>query len=659
MDVDTPFTIRFSGIVAGTAAAEIDGVLHFSDFLCRLDLRSVFDRSLFGWRRRRDVHQERVVVDELGRSFARVDKIEGEDGYAKFQSLSNALCPLIDGIFGCDEKVYSFVDDRRVLSAEAFDALHDALEGVLFVVALVLRIDRDGHFEIGKRRLLLPRCQQDSSGFHRTKRIEPFFGVAGAMVVEDSESTSKKKDRRKTKILGYTPEEIAKMASIDSLGKMKYRYDDELFPVDLEFDTGLPEPSLGPVLMKMPSQLKEFCKCEYTDLDDPRHLTFSLGPLMGMDIDVIDDFVPTPGPVTDPEAVKLLDMVRDVLGDEEVDVIIEHGVGAGKILEERKSKKKVVDTKKREHAAQGAAWLKNTTYLSNNLHESVHSFKSSSEARADRARIVVSSSDSLPPAYQQAARSFEAAQAPLGDDVEWELPIFPDKDLWANSYVRVDVDGEPPSKKFLTSQIITSEKKIRGQKSLSASVSVQPKKDSDSFEWARQYQLTIRDTATASASDQASGQNPNDRLALFLGEKEATYVVETSKRAELDHSRLPKAALEDRRAADAKNGYAWSGRTLLAHDKRRAFDVLDRNNIRRKLRQVNADISEDEDEEMQQQEDEEDDAAPPSRRGQGDHDDDEGEEDDDDGGKDDEENEESRAAAVVPPPLIEDEEDDA
>lgn len=171
MDVDTPFTIRFSGIVAGTAAAEIDGVLHFSDFLCRLVLRSVFDRSLFGWRRRRDVHQERVVVDELCRSFARVNKIEGEDGYAKLQSLSNALCPLIDGIFGCDEKVYSFVDDRRVLSAEAFDALHDALEGVLFVVALVLRIDRDGHFEIGKRRLLLPRCQQDSSGFHRTNRI--------------------------------------------------------------------------------------------------------------------------------------------------------------------------------------------------------------------------------------------------------------------------------------------------------------------------------------------------------------------------------------------------------------------------------------------------------------------------------------------------------
>jgi len=404
-------------------------------------------------------------------------------------------------------------------------------------------------------------------------------------------------------VLGMTAEELAELG-VKREGPFTYKLEDDVFPVELEFQTGAQVPPLGPMLMKIPSQLPAACEHRWSSLDDPKYRRFYLEPLMGMNLDLIEDERERrrgpPLPEMDPEDRPLLELARDILGSEEVDVIMEHGLGATKVLEEMKKNKKSGGTqadesaKLRESAAQGANWLKNTTYLSNNLHESVHAFKSGAEEKARIARLR-EDEDEDEAGYDAALKSFRDAKRPLehsGDPtltVEWELPLFPDAALWANDYVRVDVDNEPPSDgSLLASQIFTTEKKSRGSKSLSTSVSVPVSDETPDgrvdYEWSRQYYLTIREDGRA-----------DDRLALFLGPTQATYVVEPSKRAELDHCRLPRAAALERRTADLANDYVWTGKTELVFDRQTAFDPAARNDIRRKLRQVNVDVSDDED----------------------------------------------------------------
>lgn len=428
---------------------------------------------------------------------------------------------------------------------------------------------------------------------------------------KDKERKSEKSEDEPRKMFGYTPEELGEIGA-KRVAPLTYRLEDDLFPIDLEFMATVPaSPELGPMLLPMPSMLKEACKYKWCSLDHPKYRRFHLEPLMGLDIDLINDDINSnsePRPL-DPADRKLMDLAREVLGDEEVDVIIEHGLKATKILEEMKKNKQKKESavdesaKLRETAAQGANWLKNTTYLSNNLHESVHSFKSGAEEKARLARSreqETAKEDEPATAYDEAVRSFELANRPLEHAtdksllVEWSVPIYPDALLWANNYVRVTVDNEPPPAEpptgrpaYLASQIFTTEKKSRGQKSLSTSLSV-PVTSSDNaleYDWARQYHLTIRDDGHAA-----------DRLVLFVdNDGRATYVPESSKRVELDHCRIPRAAYSERRSADVKNGYAWTGKTHVKfEDTKTAFDPVDRNLIRAKLRQVNADISDDE-----------------------------------------------------------------
>ncbi|KAJ8602014.1 hypothetical protein CTAYLR_002770 [Chrysophaeum taylorii] len=449
-----------------------------------------------------------------------------------------------------------------------------------------------------------------------------------------------------------------------SLGCVKkYRLEHETFPVDLEFRSGYQAPCYGPMLLPMPKLLPYFTAHRWSTLDDPKYRRIYPEPLMGLTIDILNEDRNAVDKPLDPADRKIFELAREVVGDEEIDVILKHGLEAPKILEEMKKgkqkKTQTVEAKLRESAAQGAVWLKNTTYLSNNLHESVHSFKSGAAEKKERAMRGAAVDNK---SYDDAVRSFELAAEPLvhATDpslaVEWAVPLFPDASLWANTYVRVDVDREPPeasvggAPELLASKIFDAKKRVRGQKSLSASVSVPTKTDDDTIEyaWSRQYQLTIRDDGHA-----------NDRLAVFVGDDEATYVVETAKRVELDHCRLPRAARNDRLDADIKAGYHWNGQTTLVLDNQIAFDAPDRNAVRRKLREVSVDVSDDEDEEQQAHlDDDDDDDDDEARQGQGgDHH--QFDDDDDDHHRGDQDAATKEAfPALPPPPIIDDEEDD-
>lgn len=517
---------------------------------------------------------------------------------------------------------------------------------------------RPRHRQHGERRKSEPskaRSEKDRRKPHHRHHPTSSQQGAGSSPQEGEEKHKKPADLggEGEKLLGYTPEELGEiMAKYHGAPGHKIHLDHDVLPVDLEFSTGLPPPStLGPVLMKIPSQLGEACKVRYTSMDDPLNYRFHLEPLMGLKVDPVQDVDLRECGVRklEPADRELMDMARDILGDEEVDTILAHGIDAPRVLEERKkqAKRPAPEAKMRESAAQqGANWLKNTTYLSNNLHESVHGSKTDARRPAR--------DESLPQTYEEAARTFDEAAQPLVHatdpslTVEWSLPVFPDARLWANSYVRVDVDNDPPAPAtgagpLLASQIFTTDKKSRGQKSLSTSVSA-PTPDGD-YAWVRQYHLSIRDDGHAT-----------DRLVLFLGSEEATYVPEAPKRVELDHCRLPRAALNERKAADRKNGYSWTGKTKVAFDDRSAFEPGERNQLRAKLREVNTDVSDDEDlplPDVSLQDEAGDDQQAKRLDGEPDDDDEA-----DASVRADEDDVRPAAVQPLPPPLIEAEDDD-
>lgn len=413
-----------------------------------------------------------------------------------------------------------------------------------------------------------------------------------------SENKKRHDEREKKRARHKKKDDFEELIELAKQGLLKdepvtQRLEHDTLPVDLKFRTGLLTPDFSPTLLKVPSLLPYVTEHRRCSLDWPNGAVLHPEPLLGLKIDVAND-EPRPSKPWAPEDLQVLEMARDVLGDD-VDLIIEKGIDAHRIFLEREKKKPASEEARlRESAAQGAVWLKNTTYLSNNLGDAVHQFTSEVQERNKQATLL-EDDDQIEDPYDRAARSFDQAERPLSRDglsVEWSVPVFPDDKLWANQYVRAEIDRvDVDDSRLLVSKIFTTNKKTRGHSSLAASVSIpDPDDPQGSFVWARQYDLTITSQPGAAS----------DRLAFFVDHDQATYIVEnTNRRVGLEH---PKPADQaDRFEDDEKNGYVWSGKTTITYEDTLGFKAEHRNARRRKLRIVAIDVSDDENEDDDQE----------------------------------------------------------
>jgi len=380
--------------------------------------------------------------------------------------------------------------------------------------------------------------------------------------------------------------------------------------IELEPQLSVPAPKLGPMLMKIPSLLPQVVQHTRCSLDDYKHWTLHVEPGLGVAIDLIrgDSKPGDPTNVLDPIDEALLKSLEPLM--------------AGATLNENgdalaKGKKKAKD----------AVWLKNTTYLSNNLHAPVHAFGSRmGEHMAQQKEIYsetitqlqgVGGESDIQKSFSDSMKIDQTTlRHPTKPHLRAEsvLPLAPDSALWANSYVQVSIADDPDAPfrnkiidgkpvplpcDALVSKVVTTSHKKRGANVLSASYS-RPKEGS--YDWERQYQLNFREERAADGA----------RLVLLIDEAQGavTYVAQQPKRMELDKGRVTDAARED---VDTPIDNAWGGVTEVSYEpaeghKARGFDANTRNAWRAKMRAVDADdVSADE--EVSSDESESDDGA--------------------------------------------------
>ncbi|KAJ1448156.1 Paf1-domain-containing protein [Pelagophyceae sp. CCMP2097] len=361
------------------------------------------------------------------------------------------------------------------------------------------------------------------------------------------------------------------------------------FRVELKMQHSFPTAHLGPALLRLPSSLELLTRHSACSLDSPANWALHCEPGLGVQIDLI-------------AASEAKGAAAVPLADEDAALLAR--------LDGPRADADAAGRKERPATA-SAVWLKNTVYLSNNLHESVHAFKSTAKehaaafqelTEAARARAQRDVGERL----AAVARSFSSAQR--GGDVaalrhpgnpalrcEASMPLLPDVALWANNYVHVTLDREPAgsrsgSANALVSKVVATTHKRRGQPVLSASLSLPAPSGpgrSEDYVWSSQYQLSFNESTTVA-----------DRLVLFVDSAagSATYTRETSKRVELELPRPTQAARDD---AATPVPADWDGRTRAAFEAPagRAVGLTpdERNAYRAKRRAVANDASEDED----------------------------------------------------------------
>ena len=435
------------------------------------------------------------------------------------------------------------------------------------------------------------------------------------------------------------PRNVPKRHTIDPTGDGK-------FAMDLEFRSGLPNSAPPMMMMKLPSMLPELCKHKWCELDHPKYRKLHVEPMMGIKIDLINDDkisrTANRQPLH-PDDVKLMDMCKPFLGDDWQDVVGPRYFEAkdlpvpekvlAKLAKEEADRSardargddgfmgpenpmpfndepstedlKIVKSemsKKRDEAAKDASWLKNTTYLSNDLSQRVHDFTSDVQEKGKLEAIRKAAKfDVDDEAYQSTAVVQKAEDSfrqvknyKPSKQVEWEVPILPEFDAGAvdGTRVLVSFDDEPPSENDdtelpsrLVSKVQATKVKKRGQNVMSAALSLKEKETEDeaTYKWSRQYQVRVVKDGT-------------ERISLTVTDQAATYQFQAAGRFELDKCRLPETArLDD----DAMLDKSWSGETHIKFVDTTAFTIQDRNALRdKKRRQGDPNVSDDEIEEM-------------------------------------------------------------
>ena len=407
------------------------------------------------------------------------------------------------------------------------------------------------------------------------------------------------------------PRNVPKKHIIDPDGTGK-------FATEVKFRSGIPPPEMPMMMLKMPSMLPELCKHKWTSMDHPMNRKLHVEPMLGVKIDLINDDkisnTENKEPLH-PDDVKLMDMCKHLLGDEFDDIVGPRYFEAkGMPVPEKKKKEedyvekktivKTEEAKHRDEASKDASWLKNTSYLSNNLSGQVHAFKSDVQEKhkEETLRIVEkydADDDAATAAIRRAEASFDLVKKKDIKAVAWEVPVFPEHTSMDGILVSFDdepddgpVNNEVPSR--LISHVENTKIKRKGQNVLAAALSVK-KKQTDtgvvSYDWKRQYQARVI-------------QDGAERLALTIGDSAATYQTMTGHRLDLDKCRMPETARGD---DDAKVD-GWTGETQVIYHDVPAFGAKERNELRAKRRIVDVDVSDDEDEPIEEEEDEE---APP------------------------------------------------
>ena len=220
-----------------------------------------------------------------------------------------------------------------------------------------------------------------------------------------------------------------------------------------------------------------------------------------------------------------------------------------------------------------------------------------------KAKLALSTATAASPAALDAATLRHPKNPALR--AEAVLPLAPDLDLWANSYVQVSIADDPDAQfrgkrdaqgapvplptDALISKVCTTAHRRRGANVLSASFSRPDEGKEDAYNWSRQYQLNFKEER---AQD-------GERLVLFLDPARgvATYLQQQPKRMELDKGRPTQTARED---PETPVDVDWSGETVLKYESSDAhaasgLDAASRNEWRAKMRAIENDgVSEDE-----------------------------------------------------------------
>ncbi len=139
------------------------------------------------------------------------------------------------------------------------------------------------------------------------------------------------------------------------------------FVCQSKFRNNLPNPPLGPYFVKIPSQIESYVPYEASSLERSYKWKLHSEKNLGVKIDIIDPrnyLLPDPTPPMDPKDAALIDWHETKGGS---------GVGG------KDSRRKIGS-----EDGHGVAWLKKTTYLTNDPVEAVHKFKTEQKAQMER-----------------------------------------------------------------------------------------------------------------------------------------------------------------------------------------------------------------------------------------------------------------------------------
>ncbi len=139
------------------------------------------------------------------------------------------------------------------------------------------------------------------------------------------------------------------------------------FVCQSKFRNSLPDPPLAPYFVKIPSRIESYVPYEASSLERSYKWKLHSEKNLGVKIDIIDPrnyLLPDPTPPMDPKDAALIDWHETKGGS---------GVGG------KDSRRKIGS-----EDGHGVAWLKKTTYLTNDPVEAVHKFKTEQKAQMER-----------------------------------------------------------------------------------------------------------------------------------------------------------------------------------------------------------------------------------------------------------------------------------
>lgn len=269
------------------------------------------------------------------------------------------------------------------------------------------------------------------------------------------------------------------------------------FVCNMPLRNRLPEPLPGPKLAQLPTDLQSFVEFKPTSLDTDYKWKHHSERTLGVSVDLVDLEAHRPQPKEErpeihPDDARILHWGAGKQG----------GGGGGQ-------------ANKVAHV-----WLKNTSFMSNDLTQQVHKFKSGSQVMKEEHERIVQINNTLgtdaETLTENAEKSFDvpfdklvaASAKRKGLTAEWVMPLLPDALLWANDFVHVDFEVDPaprdPRKRarvaggmLVNAKPVYNEKQqknvVKGSFILPKEEGSKGEHEEQEFEWERQYTVETKD----------------------------------------------------------------------------------------------------------------------------------------------------------------------